>query len=501
MSDRAKYWNGSRWEVKTAFSLAKLSPQGIPMNSKCLRCPCCLQPLTLVCAINKVPYFRHPSSEQDKSCALRAQTFRYYGFEAGERQYPLKIQIVGRGIQFFIGFFRVSEELLSDGFTFELRVLMDDRKWKEKKFHSDRVFASTMTYLGIGSQPPIEVVVNAPRETEWPRTRVGVKQTGSLFDADSGKLLPNDADVVVGKNYFLLIKTGELQKNPDRYSLSIKKEPVDIEGWDLFICRADRATEGSANFFFKYAANLTDRPATITPIWPIVSRSSYELCSTSKVLYLAYSGDLQSKIRPEGCYLQLADNRSSNLQTSKVLEINSIYRPIISLGRSNLIKFVQVIYKQKEETSRFLETNLSIKDIEGNDINEDVLLGGLERNSLICASNINLNYRIYKDFVLIDIGEIQSNSDKKISLCSGQTLKVFNGKDLVRKLHIESPKHKKEITGSAFEFDHYGIHSVIPSIEPSSLPLLAYKKKVAREKQLPSRLKGLSMLQLYQLIK
>lgn len=501
MSNQAKFRNGTRWETRTADSLAVIYPSGIPMDSELLRCPCCHQLLSLVCAYNKVPYFRHPSAEEDKSCALRAQSYSLYGFYAGEREFPLKIEIENKKVQFLMGFFKVSDDLLKKGFSFSLEVETDFQDWDLKKFNSDRLFYSTTTYLGIGRRPPVSVIVNSPEETEWPDRRDGVKQTGSLFDAHSGKLLPNDADVEVGKEYFLLLRSGELRKNPYRFTVSIDEKEVDLNGWDLFVCKADEATLSAANFFFEYSANLTDRPVSITPIWPLATRSSYEICSASKVVYLAFTGDVRSKIQPEGCSKELDRNENIDNPLNRVFEVKTVFRPVISLGRSNLIKFVRVVYRPQEETPRLLIADLSLSDIEGNEITEDVLYERLKKDVLICTSNINLRYEIYKDWALIEVGEVQSQIENKINFLRGQTIKVFNGKDLLKELYIKSIKKIKEETNSVNDFDDQGIYSVAPLNPVSPMTALAYKRKFPNEIKEFWKLKGLSTVQVYRLIK
>lgn len=502
MSDRAKYWNGSHWEARTAFSLAKHFPSGIPMNSRRLLCPCCHQSLSLVCAFNKVPYFRHPSAEEDKSCALRAQTYTLYGFYAGERQFPLKIHVVKGKIQFSIGFFKVDDELLKKGFNFSVEILTDKNEESEKKYHSDRLFSSTTTYLKIAQRPPLELIINSPEETKWPKSHPGVKHTGSLFDALSGKLLPNDADVVVGKKYFLLLRTGELRKNPYRFSVTLREQKIDLDGWELYTCKAKEATLNSAYFFHKYSANLTDQPVTITPIWPIVTRSSYEFCSTSRVVYIAITGDIQSKIDPEKCYSWLNnDIQSQDNQNQNILKVDSIYRPIISLGRSNLIKFVQVIYKKEENISNIFESKLILRTTDGDEITEEVLYENLKKDCLSCTSEINLRYEIYKDLALIGLGEIRAKVDNQVNLSMGQTLKIFNGKDLIRKLEIKHLKKIDEDTDHKFELNNQGLYAMAPLMKITSLSALACNRKLADKKQVLSQLKGLSMVQIYKLIK
>ena len=501
MSNQAKFLNGTRWETRTAYSLSKSYPSGISMDSELLRCPCCHQLLSLVCAYNKVPYFRHPSAEEDKSCALRAQSYSLYGFYAGEREFPLKIEIENKKVQFLMGFFKVSDELLKKGFNFSLEVETENQDWEIKKFSSDRLFYSTTTYLGIGRRPPVSVIVNSPEETEWPESRNGVKQTGSLFDAHSGKLLPNDADVEVGKEYFLLLRSGELRKNRYRFAVSIDEKEVDLNGWDLIVCKADQPTVGAANFFFEYSANLTDRPVSITPVWPLTTRSSYEISSGSKVIYIAFTGDVRSKIHPDGCFLELDSNKNINNPLNSVFEVKTVFRPVISLGRSSLIKFVQVVYKPQEETPRLFIANLSFRDIDGNEITEDVLHESLRKDILICTSTINLKYEIYKDRALIAIGDIQSNVENKIDLLRGQTIKVFNGKDLQKELCIKGLKKAKEKTNSDNDFTDQRIYSMAPLNQVSPLTAMAYRKKFPNEIKKFWKLKGISTVQVYKLIK
>ena len=497
MSDKARVWVNGRWKVVTASSVSNEYLQSVPICFERFWCPSCQQPLGFVYSIKKSSYFMHSSTAQDKSCALRAQSYEKMFFSAGERQFPLKIEVGRKKIRFFVGLFRVKEELIEKKFKFNVNITTAQQTQEQRNFISDRLLDSSITYLPIGEYPPLKIEVQTTEETGWPKSRIGVKPTGSLFDANSGKLLPDEADVVVGKNYFLLIKTGYIYKNRYRYSISCKQKQVELDGWELFVCKATNSDVQSACFFMAYSANLTNRPINMTPIWPIVTRSSYEINSPSKIVYLAISGDIKSKIAPEGCYLRLDDNRSPEFQTFLVYEVQSIYKPIISLGRSGLIKFTQITYSPEENFSNSLQPTVELKDDEDNAIVDEVLNKKLRNNIVKCLSNINLTYEIQRNLAPVEIGEIKAKTEKIINLLKGQTLRIFCGRDCLKQLSIEAQKAK---TSSTDIFDeNLGMYARLEPIALSPTITLAYNKKFQNKNN--SLCRGYSMKQIYKLIK
>lgn len=497
MSDKARIWADGRWKAVTATSVSSEYSQSVPICFERFWCPSCQQPLGFVYSTKKSSYFMHSSTAQDKSCALRAQSYEKMFFYAGERQFPLKIEVGRKNIRFFVGLFRVKEELIEKKFKFNVNITTAQQTQEQKNFISDRLLDSSITYLSIGECPPLKIEVQTTEDTGWPKSRIGVKPTGSLFDANSGKLLPDDADVVVGKNYFLLIKKGYIYRNRHRYSISCKRKQIELGDWELFVCKATNADVQSACFFLAYSANLTNSPINMTPIWPIVTRSSYEINSPSKIVYLAISGDIRSKIAPEGCYVRLDDNRSPEFQTFKVYEVQSIYKPVISLGRSGLIKFTQITYSPEKNFSTTLQPTVELKDCEDNAIVDEVLNKKLRNNIVKCLSNINLTYEIQRNWVPVEVGEIKAKIEKTINLLKGQTLRIFCGRDCLKQLSIDVQKAETSLADTIDE--NLGMYAQLDPIALSPLITLAYNKK---NQNMNNRLRrGYSMKQIYQLIK
>ena len=497
MSDKARVWLNGRWKVVTATSVSKEYSQSVPVYLERFWCPSCQQPLGFVYSTKKSPYFMHSSAVQDKSCDLRAKSYEGMSFHAGERQFPLKIQLNGDKTQFFVGLFRVNEKLIEKKFRFNVNLTTVQKTKEQRNFISDRLLDSSITYLSIGRYPPLYIEVQTTEDTGWPKSRIGVKPSGSLFDAHSGKLLPEEADVVVGKEYFLLIREGYIDNNHYRYSVTCKKKQIDLDGWELFVCKAEQSDIRSACFFMTYSANLTDSPIRITPIWPVVTRSSYEINVPSKIVYMAVSGDIRSKIAPAGCYLRLDDNRSPEFQTFMVYEIQSIYKPIISLGRRGLIKFTQIRYSQEENHSFSGQPVIELKDSEDNVIADEVLHKKLSKDIVKCLTHINLTYVIQKDLVIVEMGEIRAKTEKIINLFKGQTLRIFCGKDCLKQLSIKHLKIETSLANTTDE--NLEMYDQIEPLTLSPAVVLAYNKKFRNKSS--SLLKGYSIKQIYKLIK
>ena len=504
MSNIAKFWNKHQWVDVSASKLAKHYPLGLPIHFHSLICPCCQQFLTLVCSQKKVPYFRHSSSELDKDCELRANSYaREQDFNPGERQFPIKIFLSKGKIRFSIGLFRVSQECLSSEFDFDIDVIVDipQKDVVNRHFSSERLLAGSMTYLPICDKPPLQVMVRAPNETQWPSdTRMAVRPWGSLFSADSGKLLPQEAEITVGQKYLLILKEGEFKKNDFRgaYNLNVRSLNVPFPGWELYECQATALDNKVALFFLKYSANLTDQPVKLNAIWPISNRQPYEIHSPEKRIFIVSTKGLILKMWPKRLH-KLEPDVESAFSFVDLHEVEVSHDPILSLGKRTLLKFVQArICKDDSPSLSPQAPVVKLENNSGQEIQSETLLS-LKDNILFCTVNRNASFVVYKEQSIINMGVLRPDKEAfPITLRKGEELKIFFGRDLVRVLSIITKVKAQEGKRPT----HCYPYLMTPLNASSPHLSLAYTLKYQGNKSaLKERSQALTMPQFFDLLK
>ena len=364
-------WREKGWKRITAEEAARLHSGGtVSARSGLFMCELCGQYVLLTDSAVRVRHFRHSSSEKSKNCPERTSgTGVKYGYSQGEHELPIRIKnITNRSFELEMGFIQVPRNLLTP--QLQIRIRLNGYTSKSFTYTKERLDSEGITYLDIGNVPSERYNVEITGAAEsicqfWPKTIQGIDSTGTIFDASTGKKLVYDADVSVGKKYYLL-RRGTLDgMNGSHVTYKeIACQTVSGETWYVYEVTANDYDEVSARFFLDYHCRLTEQPISIQPVWPVYVENPYIIKHNQKNIVMHLTGNA-----PTTQVFPYALVRKYPCANGSVIEINCNNRQqLISAGRT---KALQYTYFWKEllsqTTERPVATVMDIKDtlIEG----------------------------------------------------------------------------------------------------------------------------------------
>lgn len=134
----------------------------------------------------------------------------------------------------------------------ELTIVPSNKSMTPFVYSYERLNKDVLTYVPIGDCPSEKYTVISSDEIErtyWPRITNGVRESGAIFDAESGKLLLDDADVIVGKEYYLLSRVRPYNIYNGVSIRQLLKRNISWSTWYLSQVTATDLTESAAKFF------------------------------------------------------------------------------------------------------------------------------------------------------------------------------------------------------------------------------------------------------------
>ncbi len=335
-------WKEKGWVKVTAEEAARLHPGGtVSAHSGLFMCELCGQYVLLTDGGARVRHFRHSSSEKSKNCPERTFGVRIQdGYSPEEHELPIRItDINDHGFSLEMGFVQIPQTLL----TSKLQITIKANSHTSQKFTyaRERLNDSGITYLAIGNVPSECYTIELTGTSDavhhfWPSSVAGIDPEGTVFDAATGKKLVYDADVVVGKKYYLLQKC----QLKDSYAAhvtytKVSRQVVLWEHWYIYEVVANDYDKVSAEFFLDYHCRLTERPISIQPVWPVYVESPYVIKHNQKRIVMHLTGDA-----PTMRVFPYAAVEKYPCMTGSVIEINCNNRQqLISAGRTKALQY------------------------------------------------------------------------------------------------------------------------------------------------------------------
>ena len=354
-------WREKGWKRITAEEAARLHPWGtVSAHSGLFMCELCGQYVLLTDSTVQVRHFRHSSSEKSKNCPERTLgTVVTYEYSKGKHELPIRIKnITNRSFELEMGFIQVPRNLLTP--QLEIRIKPNGYTSKSFTYIKERLNYEGITYLAIGNVPSerynIEITGAAKSICQfWPKTIQGIDSTGTIFDASKGKKLVCDADVAVGKKYYLLRRGTLYGRNGSHVTYKeIACQTVSWETWYVYEVTANDYDEVSARFFLDYHCRLTEQPISIQPVWPVYVENPYIIKHNQKSIVMHLTGNAPTtQVSPN------APVEEYPCANGLVIEINcnNNRQQLISAGRT---KALQYTYFWKEPLSQTTEKPVAI---------------------------------------------------------------------------------------------------------------------------------------------
>lgn len=370
-------WKDKGWKRITAADAARLHPGGtVSAHSGLFMCELCGQYVLLTDSTVQVRHFRHSSSEKSKNCPER--TFGAsvtFGYSQGEHELPIRItDITNRNFSLEMGFIQVPQSFLTPQLKIEIKL----KGYTAKSFTyvKERLNIEGITYLSVGNVPSERYSIEITGAGEsirqfWPKIVQGIDSMGTVFDASTGKKLVYDADVAVGKKYYLL-RRGTLYGRMGSHVTykEVSRQTISWETWYVYEVVANDYDEVSARFFLDYHCRLTEQPISIQPVWPVYVENPYVIKHNQKSIVIHLTGNA-----PTTQVFPYATKRPYPCANGSVIEINCNNRQqLISAGRT---KALQYTYFWKEPLSQVTEKpTATVTDI------HDALIEGGKKHEL-----------------------------------------------------------------------------------------------------------------------
>lgn len=444
-------WSDNGWKHITAEQAARSHPGGtVSAYSGLFMCELCGQYVILTDGDIRKRYFKHSAYEKSKDCPER--TFGvgcsiYYSSQ--EHDLPIRITSVSSSsFRFEIGLIRAPISSLNKDFIIELKPKgVSDVCYV---FTKERLNYDSITYLPIGERPFEKYILSFQNGNDklyefWPKEIKGIDPEGTLFEKASGKKLSYDADVEIGKEYYLL-KRGLIHRKAygSMRIQEIMKKRIGWETWTLHVVSASAFNEDAARFYLDFHCRLTDHPVSLQPVWPPFIEGNYIVKHNQNRMYMLVEGNVAAvKTFPSAAIRQLNYNTSQ----PKLYEVFCSGRQqLISAGRTQALQYT---YFWKEPLDQVgLSPEVLVTDLLGVGVDSG------ETNTL--PYNKTLRFKSIFDGELIISNNNRVVDRRKISadkyieldgLSYGLSVQVVIGLDVIWKIDFkkQQPIAKDEI--------------------------------------------------------
>jgi hypothetical protein len=253
------------------------------------------------------------------------------------------VDVSSSSFRFEIGLVRAPISSLSKDFRIEIKLKgVSDLSYE---FTKERLNYDNITYLTIGERPFEKYKINLKNGNNklrefWPEEINGINPEGTLFEKALGKKIANDADVEIGKEYYLL-KRGYLNvrtKGNIRIQ-HVAKKYFGWEIWNLYIVSALVRNAEAARFYLDFHCRLTNHPVSLHPVWPLFVKGNYMVKHNQNVMYVLVEGDAPS-VKTFPYVMGTVHKLNYNESQSKLYEIHcSSRQQLISAGRTHAVQY------------------------------------------------------------------------------------------------------------------------------------------------------------------
>lgn len=427
-------WSEHGWIRVTAEEAARKHPGGtVSVHSELFMCELCGQYVTLTNGDTRIRYFKHSAYEANKNCPERTFGPAYVPpeYNPGDHELPIRIAIKGNTFALELGLLYVPETILR--IQNKKTVTIETLAGKKFVYSFERLNTDSITYLSIGNEPSSQYKITSSNELVkfWPATVKGVDSNGTVFEKNTGKMLPVDADVQFGRKYLLLTSSGYMRYR-SKEGLQITKICENHIGgttWYVYEIEATDLSEYAAKFFLDIHYRLTDIPVRMTPIWPLYIETPYVIKHGQNDMIMHVSGnrDTTPKTFPHA-YIQTRNCP----QNGHVIKIACNGRQqLISTGSANVLQYMYLW----KETLTYQTGNVTadVKDAAemncAGELQDALPSGGLLR--ILAPFDGTIVIRDEEHFILSKI-PISANTKTTVTdIKFGTTIQVLQSLDVV----------------------------------------------------------------------
>ncbi len=342
------------WQHTTVQSASDLFPYTVSASEKAFLCELCGQYATLTKQGRQTSPLRKPTDRHfrhtvgEKYCEEKTTSYNsYYITNPRGFSLPLRVKVSNGAIDISIGFLPIAENFIQtlSKINGKLIIKANNKELRQYNIDVSRFSAEHIAYLSVGNNISKEYQIVYPDMVKrlnmfWPTLVDGIDKQGTLFDYESGKRLPRNANVVVGKVYLLFLDGRMYPPLPN--DITINK--IDNVGsFKIYEVCAKCISHPADEFFRRYNCRLTDNPAVLTLLYPFALKSSHVYTHTSdKVWFHKTNGFVE--VYPQS-YVPDTDIFAVNGGLQQLLSV-SRFENNTSVLRYTMLRKVQSISRE-----------------------------------------------------------------------------------------------------------------------------------------------------------
>lgn len=300
--------SNGEWVRTTATTTDKRYLYSVSADSHHFRCYSCFQYVTFVKGSStRISHFKHSAVYYDKDCEDRsinaATTYSYISID-DNMDMPMRLVLEGARISVSVGLLPINYDELKNCIASNLQITLTDTRGTSIVYRADwsRFAPNIITWLDVPTQSIAKLTVSFSPTSIKPKVWSGViaeiPSTGALFDAKTGRRIPNKGDAVVNHGYLFLVKRNWTKDHAR--DVQITKLNIKDSLWNVYKVQAIRFSEDASDFFFNYLrVRLTNYPAEMSVLWPPVLEKDAIIETNFRNIKLLVKGEADFSTYPQ----------------------------------------------------------------------------------------------------------------------------------------------------------------------------------------------------------
>lgn len=433
--------HNGEWVRTTASAMEKVFPYGAPASSHMFRCYNCFQYVTYSNTGDRVSHFKHNKWEENKDCEDRTfGTSGYtYGHGINDVPDPMRIRFDGTRAYLEIGFFPVPAVTVEKAMKEHMVIRIQGKMGSPDEYRVDwsRFEPHSTTWLHLPFSWALDYsVIITPSINDvkcWDIHRTPLFKHGTVFDAATGKRIPEKSDITVGREYYIVCDG--LNSFYSRGGVKIGSRIKINDQWYLYKMSIPSYSNSAADFCFEALhLRLTTLPSEIQLLWPPAIEGDNLIDTNRKKLYMYVKGESDFETYPS--YGTRSRNVFEVAENEKIIELTIVSMlQMVSTARYN--QRLSFLYIRSLETSRvYYEPKLQILDDLDREVMDELNAAPL-RGILRIISDVDTLVDVEDEDGFLYRVEVAAGQESRIqNIKCGMRLVVRHGLDILRKIKI-----------------------------------------------------------------
>ena len=366
------------WVRTTATAMDREYDYTVSVSSHTFRCYNCFQYVTFVKGnVDRISHFKHSRGEEDKNCEDRSIGTSGYTYGSGVTDVPdpMRIQLDGNRAYLEIGFFPVPAATIEKAIQEHMVIRIRGKSGSPDVYRVDwtRFEPHSMTWLqlpfswALDYAVEIEPMITAAKT--WDIHRTPLLKFGTVFDAATGRRIPERSDLTVGREYYIVCD--KWKSFYSRNGVQIGQKMVINDQWCLYRMSIPSYNDSAADFCFEaFHLRLTTMPSEIQLLWPPAIEGDNLIDTNQKKLYMYVKGESDFETYPS------YGIRSSNIldvkKNEKIYELNivSTLQMVSTTRYSQRLSFLYI--RPWMENPGFNEPELKVLDDQDREVADEL---------------------------------------------------------------------------------------------------------------------------------